>query len=749
METLDTPPATTKPKKYGLGLRSKFLFVLLGSTIACILITAYQSLNLSQGALDHSLTQHLTSLRSSRLDQVQAYFKEKRAQMAVFSDNPSIVEAMNEFTAAVSLLDHYDIAPSSEEMEKLTNHYKTELIPQLEAITGEVRIADQFIPKGNANRYLQYHYIVDNPAPIGNKQLYESAHDGSYYSELHLKHHKNLLSIVEGFDYYDLFLVDPKHSKIVYSVYKELDFATNLNIGPYSNSNLANAVRKVLNRPVKGTVVISDYQDYEPSLGQAAAFLATPIYDDAELIGVLAAQIPVHEVNKILTHDRNWVRDGLGETGEVYLVGHDKLMRSNSRFIHQIASEKKAEATTESTSGDSAETGQKQLQSSVSALDKPNETNNDSPPSALLLKSSILKQRVDNEAVTDAIRGNSGISTVTGYKGYEVLSSYAPLNVPGLDWVIIAEKGYDEAHDPITAIEKALLTGASITAAIMTLYALFVSNVFVGPVQSMLAHVENIISGEKTEPLHSNRKDEFGLLTQDINTVTERLNSQQAQNNQQAKLLKERLLMIFPASIAEKFDAGQSLIADKFQNVAVIVINFTGFSEASSDLSPQDTVKMLNQIISNFDDAAQNYSVDKVTSQGTLYLAASGLMNPRLDYARNAVAFAEEILLSIHRFNIAHGDRVSAKIGISSGDVTAGVIGKKKPIYNLMGATVSTANLLAEHASTNSIKIDAPVFNQLLESEAFSESKIISQPFLGEIANWESTIQSNHQNREA
>ena len=747
METLDTPIAPTKPKKYGLGLRSKFLFVLLGSTIACILITAYQSLNLSQGALDQSLTKHLTSLRGSRLDQVQSYFNEKRSQMNVFSDNPSIVEAMKEFTASVSLLEHYSIAPTPEEMGKLATHYKTELIPQLEAITGEIRIADQFIPKGSANRYLQYHYIVNNPAPVGNKQLYESANDGSYYSELHQKHHSNMLGIAEGFGFYDLFLIDSKQSKIVYSVYKELDFATNLNTGPYSNSNLASTIRKVMSRPEKGTVVISDYQSYEPSLGQAAAFMAVPIYDDAALIGVLAAQVPVQEINKILTNDKNWVRDGLGKTGEVYLVGHDKKMRSNSRFIHPEISEIKPESKTEVIANESTGATSKQVETAAPALNKTDEINNTQTPS--LPVSSILMQRVDNEAVTDAIRGNTGIKTVTGYKGYKVLSSYAPLNVPGLDWVLMAEKGYEEAHDPITAIEKALLTGASITAAIMTLYALFVSNVFVGPVQSMLTHVESILSGEKTEPLNSNRKDEFGLLSQDINTVTERLNSQQEQNQQQAKLLKERLLMIFPASIAEKFDAGQSLIADKFQNVAVIVIHFTGFSEASSELSAKDTVKMLNQIISNFDDAAQNYSVDKITSQGTLYLAASGLMNPRLDYARNAVAFAEEILLSIHRFNIAHGDKVSANIGISSGDVTAGVIGKKKPIYNLMGETVSTANVLAEKASTNSIKIDAPVFNQLLESKGFSTCKIISHPFLGEVANWESTIQSNHQDRDA
>lgn len=733
METLNTPPSDTKPKQYGLGLRSKFLFVLLGSTIACILITAYQSLSLSQDALDHSLTQHLNSLRSSRSDQVETYFNEKRAQMNVFSSNPSVIEAMKEFNASVSLLDHYRIAPTPEELEKLNRYYKTEFVPKLEAITGEVRIADQYIPKGKPGRYLQYHYTVNNPAPVGSKQLYEFAEDGSYYSELHQKHHKNMRSIVEEFGFYDLFLIDPKHSAIIYSVYKELDFATSLSTGPYSNSNLASATRKVLNRPEKGVVVLSDYQPYEPSLGEAAIFLATPIYEGAKLLGVLATQIPVSDINKILTNDKNWIRDGLGKTGEVYLVGHDKRMRSNSRFANSV----KKQTTDDAPDGEE-----------LSASTPEQSIVTESELTTSKHRSSILKQRVDNEALTDAIRGNSGIRTVTGYQGYEVLSSYSPLNIPGLDWVIIAEKGYEEAHEPITAIEKALLTGASVTAAIMTLYALFVSNVFVGPVQSILTHVEKILSGEETEPLQNKRKDEFGLLAQDINTVTERLKTQQDQNSQQKKLLKERLLMIFPASIAEKFDKGESLIADKFQNVAVIVIRFRGFSEASSELSPQDTLKMLNQFVSTLDDAARHYSVDKITSQGNFYLAASGLMNPRLDYARNAVAFAEEILLSVHRFNIAQGDTISAQIGIGSGDVTAGIVGKEKPIYNLVGETVSIANVLAEQASKNSIRIDALVYNQLLDSEDFSPCDIISQSFIGDIANWENNIQFNHQGRD-
>ncbi|MGB1009797.1 MAG: adenylate/guanylate cyclase domain-containing protein [Thiolinea sp.] len=705
-------PKTAK-KREGLSLRSKFLFVLLGSAIACTLITAYQSLRLSQQELDNGMIRHLESLRNGRLDQIEHYFEEKRAELSVFSKDPLVIDAMHEFNAASALLKHYNIGVKPEESAQLSSHYKKKLLTPLKNVTNEVKIIDHFMPKSDAARYLQYHYIAQNPAPTGNKHLLDAAKDGSYYSDLHQKYHANFLHVLKGFHFYDLFLIDTTRQQIVYSVYKELDFATSLKDGPYANSNLAATVRKVLKHPEAGVVQISDFAPYEPSLAAPAAFLAAPVLKGTELIGIIAAQIPIVEINNILTNEKKWQADGLGDTGEVYIVGFDKLMRSDSRFSLQT---KAAEET---------ESDNKKKQED---------------PTAEKNQSSILRQRVDNVAVTDALRGNTGIINTTGYMGYKVLSSYAPLDIPGLDWAIVAEKSSKEAKQALTKMEKALLTGASITAAIMTLYALLVSNVFVGPLQSILTYVEKLNRGEKSEPLASKRRDEFGQLTHAINDVALKLESEQEKNKQQQQLLKERLLMIFPPAIAEKFDEGETAIGDKFQNVAVTFLMLSGVNEATADMTAHESISLFNQLIGNIDEAAQNNGLDKITSQGNLYLAASGLMNPRLDYARMAVAFAEEVMLAIQRFNIAQGSSVSARIGISSGEVIAGVIGKKKPIYNLMGDTVTTANILAERCAKNSIRVDAPVYNQLLEPDGFNSCDMIRHAHVGEIANWENTV---------
>ncbi len=711
---------TIKKNRHGLGLRSKFLFVLLGSSIACTLVTAYQSLTLSQDTLDKSLTLHLESLRGSRRDQIENYFDEKRAEINVFSDNPVVIDAMKEFSAASSLLEQYNIDVKPEESEQLKSHYRKELLTPLKALTGKTAIVDHFMPKSGSARYLQSNYIVKNPAPVGSKQLYEVAGDGSYYSDLHEQYHKDLLHFAEGFGFYDLLLINKTNSQIVYSVHKELDYATSLDNGPYADTKLASIVRKVLRRPEKGQVEVSDYEPYTPSLGQPAAFFAAPIYDGSTLIGAIAAQIPVDKINEILTNDKKWLKDGLGKTGEVYIVGFDKLMRSASRFSYPAAS---------------------LLSSNPNSKDEVKKGSE-----VKKLPSSVLTQLVDNESTTDALRGNTGNKTVMGYGGYKVMSSYAPLNIAGLDWALVVEKGAEEAKEPLTKIEKALLTGASITAAVMTLYALFASNIFIGPIQSILTHTEKINANEETTPLVSRRNDEFGQLTHSVNDLTLKLKDKEEQCLRQEKLLKERLLMIFPPAIADKVDNNETLIGDRFQNVAITVILLSGFNEVAAELSAQESVALLNRFINNFDEAAHNHGVDKITSQGNHYLAASGLMNPRLDYARNAVAFAEEVIVSIHRFNIAQGSSITARIGISSGEVTAGVIGKEKPIYNLMGDTVTIANLLSERTAKNSIRIDAPVYNQLLETDDFIVSDIISHLHVGEVANWEQVVNSTMDN---
>src|SRR4029077_13527390 len=132
---------------------------------------------------------------------------------------------------------------------------------------------------------------------------------------------------------YDIFLVDPRNGNIVYTVFKELDFATSLVSGPYAKTRLGDAFRQswALDRP--GQVALSEFGEYLPSYNDQAAFLGTPIFDNGKKIGVLIVQGPIDKINSGMQNEGKWKERGLGNSGETYLVSAaDGTPRSVARL---------------------------------------------------------------------------------------------------------------------------------------------------------------------------------------------------------------------------------------------------------------------------------------------------------------------------------------------------------------------------------------------------------------------------------
>ena len=119
-------------------------------------------------------------------------------------------------------------------------------------------------------------------------------------------YHPIIRNFLHKFGYYDIFLVDPKTGHIIYSVFKELDFATSLISGPYRNTNFARAFRAAA-ASGKGSTHIVDFEPYRPSYDGAASFIASPVYDANILVGVLIFQMPIDRINAIMQEqDRTW-----------------------------------------------------------------------------------------------------------------------------------------------------------------------------------------------------------------------------------------------------------------------------------------------------------------------------------------------------------------------------------------------------------------------------------------------------------
>lgn len=178
--------------------------------------------------------------------------------------------------------------------------------------------------KGGPEATLTQLYINDNPNPAGQKDMLYDAKDGSDWSRSHVVYHPGLRAMQVEAEYYDLFLFDLE-GNLIYSVFKEADFATNFKSGEYASSGLGEAFRKAAASD-QGVLSFSKFDAYAPSAGNPAKFVASAVFDsDGNRIGVVALQINIDKIVDIFGRAQI-----LGETGLIYVVGTDGRALSSS-----------------------------------------------------------------------------------------------------------------------------------------------------------------------------------------------------------------------------------------------------------------------------------------------------------------------------------------------------------------------------------------------------------------------------------
>ncbi len=689
-----------------VSVKSKFLMMILGIAVACIAIIGFQGLQYGKESLTKSMYDHLTSLQSARTQQVEHYFQDKRNLMKTFASQNSVIDAMSEFSAGFNLLDTYNIGIDKKQATQLNDFYKNDFTEQLNQNSIEEYSFTTLLPKKDVVQYLQYNYIVNNPSKINKKDLMESANDKSYYSEVHQKFHITLRDIVRNQGFHDLFLIDAKSLHVIYSVAKGVDFSTNLNDGPYAQSSLAKVVKKIISNPNKGVVKVSDFKNYKPSRNLPQAFFAVPIYEKNELIGILATQISVENINNITTGSKNWMHDGLGESGEVYLVGRDYRMRSNARKIME-----------------DPKTFFKDL--NKTSLSKEHKR------MIKTMGSTILNQTVNSESVKRATEGEEGTVITRNYLNKKVLSAYAPLNIEGLNWTIIAEKELQEAEQPIRSFQNSLLISATVLATLITFYAIWLAYTFLAPINSMANGVKNIINKKSTSTINLQRDDEFGELSKNIDKMIETINEQENSLKNKTKENDELLLNILPQSIATRVKSGEKNIAESIPNVAVLFSILHGFDHLSHTLEAKDSIGLLNELINEFDNQAKIFGIEKITTIGDSYMAASGLITPRLDYARRMTEYAHKMFEVVELFNQRHKTSLALSIGIDAGEVMAGIVGEYKFVYDIWGEAVNDANRISHEAKESTLRISKLVYEQLTNQELYQVCENSSEETYG------------------
>jgi PAS domain S-box-containing protein len=320
--------------------------------------------------------------------------------------------------------------------------------------------------QGNQKEVLQKLYITENPNPTGQKEALDYAADGSKYSDVHKEHHEWIRKFLKERGYYDVFLITPE-GDVIYTVFKELDYATNVLNGEWKDSDLGAAFKAAISKP-SGDVTFFDFKEYQPSNNVPASFISTRIDDDAgKPLGVLVFQMPVDKLNAIFS-----TTEGLGETGEVALYGSDYRMRNNSRFS------KEGETT-------------------------------------------ILKRTWKVDHIDESLEGESDYQVGPNYDNTEVMLAHAPYEWKGAKFAMITTVHSEEFFAPLMAMRNKVIISTLIALAICGFLGALVARTITRRIKGLSDAVIEISKGSNAEIPSINSKDELGDIARSLQSINE------------------------------------------------------------------------------------------------------------------------------------------------------------------------------------------------------------------------------------
>ncbi len=407
-----------------LSLRTKlplFMVVLTVVGVATMGTVSYVS---SRDHLHDEVGTRMSALSAMRAATVAELFARIDADLVLHAAHPATRAALEEFTAAFDALSD----------------------PEAE---------------------LQQAYIDGNPHPLGQKDKLLSAGTGTAYDAVHARHHGYFDRLQDTYGYYDVFLLDAR-GNLVYSVFKERDFATNMLTGAWRDSGLARVVAGALEAGPADPSAFDDFTPYAPSSDAPASFIARPVFDTTgQVLGVIAYQMPVDAMNAVVQ-----VPTGLGDTGSVFLVGSDGRMRTDTRTTDE----------------------------------------ND-----------ILRTRVDNPVVARALAGEVARGEIFA-NGAGHLYYAHPISFLGTDWAMVVRQDLAELNAPLAALSQRFAVNGLLLFASALVVASLVARNISRPV-SALGVAMQAVAGRNydTEIPATGRGDEIGAMARTLSNFRQSL----------------------------------------------------------------------------------------------------------------------------------------------------------------------------------------------------------------------------------
>lgn len=472
--------------KIGIKLTLAFFSI----AFAGMLVVGIIAYNKAKTSLERESFNRLTAVREMKAAQIEDYFQQITDQARTFSEDPAIIQAMKDFKEGFNNIDK-DLGIGPSEMEQLNMrlnlYFNNEYLRRLNRnLTKKATMKEEATDNKYA-RILQDMFMSGNSYPVGEKHKLDYYEDKSRYGKAHKKFHPIIRNFLETFGYYDVFLVDNETGDIVYTVFKEVDFGTSLMTGPFKETNIGFAFWEAKNCANKKFTKLVDFRPYHPSYNAHASFIAAPIFDGNKKIGVLIFQLPIDRINDVMTSRQQWSNVGLGTTGETYIVGEDFTLRNQSRFLIEDSTNYFA-----------------MIRSIGTPLETIDKIRN--------LNTSIGLQEVKTTGTEEALAGKTNTRIFPDYRGVPVLSSYKPLNIAGMHWVIMSEIDEAEAFEPVHTLRSQIILGSGAVVLLIIIFSVLTSRRITRPINLLTEDAKELAKGNFGVEINIKRKDEIGIL---------------------------------------------------------------------------------------------------------------------------------------------------------------------------------------------------------------------------------------------
>ncbi len=446
-----------------------------------MLLTAYMALMQSRNNSSDEAYARLESLRESKKAAVEDFANNIINQIRTLSATTDIRKglislnySLEEFLEETEVTRDFNDPRIQKFRSELTNFYRNDFLSAYKAEnSGESTDISHLINELSPEALvLQHTYIYSNPAQIGQKDQMMSSDMDTSYDTVHGIVHPTLKKFREAFGYNEIFMVDSETGRIVYSVYKNIDFATSLIDGPHAKSPLGRAFREANSLTNLDDYVLFDYEQYLPAYNNPASFIASPIFDGDEKIGVLIFEMPMERISEMTN-----TRYGMGETGEAYLVGSDQFMRSDSYK---------------------------------------------NPDSLSVINSFKAKETVNSESIMSALQGKTGISESRNYQDEKVLSGFTPVKFGKLDWALVVEIETAEAFAAISSLTWKIFGLSIIASLALIAFAVKFSMSVVKPIDAMRKTITEVANtGDFSRRVDVVNEDEIGQSSISFNSMLE------------------------------------------------------------------------------------------------------------------------------------------------------------------------------------------------------------------------------------